>query len=300
MIGAPIEGTGSGLIRDQGMLSDGEEEAAAETFTDQTSDQTCSVLADAVSAADTSRGHDNTDTLPFDCAGNEVCRSNNGEQPPRTPEIATWSALPPKGQVTAGLCCFCFEVLDTHLRQLPSPIFPAFADPSFQAPMFVTWMKSRPNLPNLELRGCVGCLEPIALRPGLSDYAIRSSTQDRRFPPVAPDELPLLTCKLSILHKFEKCTHVYDWKIGVHGLVINFSDVRGWNYTATYLPEVAQEHNMSHETAIRELVNKSGYKNAVDQTLLDGIQVTRYQSVVDSVSHMEYARRSALAPMVEA
>merc|ERR550525_1194092 len=122
------------------------------------------------------------------------------------------------------------------------------ADPSFKAPLFVTWLKRRRGERNdvgeLELRGCIGCLEPIAFRPGLSEYALRSSLQDRRFPPVQLDEVPALTCKLSILYKFETCAHIYDWQVGIHGVLINFLDLHGRQYSAMYLPEVAREHGM--------------------------------------------------------
>jgi len=32
--------------------------------------------------------------------------------------------------------------------------------------------------------------------------------------------------------------------VGVHGIIINFKDKRGEEFSATYLPEVAAEHGM--------------------------------------------------------
>jgi len=213
---------------------------------------------------------------------------------PATP--ASWTAPPPKGPLTCELCCFCFEVLSAHLHHQPPPPFPACADPSFRAPLFVTWLKRRRDNNGLsseaQLRGCIGCLEPVVLRPGLSEYALRSSMQDRRFAPVCLDEVSSLTCKLSILHQFEPCAHAYDWQVGLHGVLINFTDAQHKQFTATYLPEVAQEHRMSRETAIRELVIKSGYAGPCDQALVNRLQVTRYQTLNDSVGYWDFLRFS--------
>mmetsp|Transcript_9622 Transcript_9622/g.17274 ORF Transcript_9622/g.17274 Transcript_9622/m.17274 type:complete len:242 (+) Transcript_9622:46-771(+) len=192
----------------------------------------------------------------------------------------------PRGLSASELCCFCFEVLQAHLESMPLPRFPS-ADP-FKAPLFVTWLKQRAyGARDLELRGCIGCLEPIDLDTGLSEYAIRSSMKDRRFPPVKLDEVPSLTCRLSILHQFEPCAHAFDWQVGVHGVLLNFSDSRGRRFSATYLPEVAREHGMTREVAIRELVAKSGYPGPCDQGLIDCMEVTRYQTHVESVAYQD-------------
>eukprot|EP00927_Polykrikos_kofoidii_P085258 TRINITY_DN9223_c1_g1_i1.p1 TRINITY_DN9223_c1_g1~~TRINITY_DN9223_c1_g1_i1.p1 ORF type:complete len:403 (-),score=52.41 TRINITY_DN9223_c1_g1_i1:308-1423(-) len=200
----------------------------------------------------------------------------------------------PKGMAAAELCCFCFQVLLAHLRGMPAPPYPLAADPLMKAPLFVTWLKQRPGerseICEPELRGCIGCLEPVSFRPGLSEYVLRSSLHDRRFPPVMLEEVPTLICRLSILYQFEDCSYVYDWSIGLHGVLINFTDAQQRNYSATYLPEVAREHGMSHNSAIRELVVKSGYTGPCDQGLLSRMHVKRYQTLVKSVSYPEFLR----------
>jgi uncharacterized protein (TIGR00296 family) len=138
-------------------------------------------------------------------------------------------------------------------------------------------------------------LDPIAVSPGLSEYALRSSLQDRRFNPISADEVPSLSCKLSILHTFEPCSQAYDWQVGTHGILIKFQDYEGNWYSATYLPEVAREHGMTHEVAIRELVAKAGYHGPCDRELITRMQVQRYQSTAESITHEEY-----LAATVEA
>jgi len=212
---------------------------------------------------------------------------------------AAWSGVPTRGPETCRLCCFCFQVLCAHLRSQPPPDFPAIADPSFRAPLFVTWLKRRQNghgsSGDSDLRGCIGCLEPVVMQPGLSEYALLSSLHDKRFAPIHIDEVPLLTCKLSILHKFEECEHIHDWLVGVHGVLIQFSDAQGRRYSATYLPEVARDHGMTRETAIRELVTKAGYTGPVDQWLTQRLAVTRYQTLVDSVSFRDFEEASRSA-----
>lgn len=50
---------------------------------------------------------------------------------------------------------------------------------------------------------------------------------------------------VSILRHFEDGNDYTDWKIGVHGIRIEFHNERGNKRTATYLPEVAPEQGMS-------------------------------------------------------
>mmetsp|Transcript_569 Transcript_569/g.1592 ORF Transcript_569/g.1592 Transcript_569/m.1592 type:complete len:325 (-) Transcript_569:122-1096(-) len=226
------------------------------------------------------------------------------------PRPRAWPSLPATGpflSAASELCHFCFRVLRAHLQSQPSPPWPAAVDPAFRAPLFVTWLKQRGGgvahcmatpavRENLELRGCIGCLEPVAFRHGLSEYALRSSLQDRRFPPVKLEEFPQLTCRLSILYHFETCAHVHDWQVGTHGVLINFADAAGRQYSATYLPEVAREHGMSCEVAIRELVAKAGYVGPCDQALLSCLQVTRYETQVETVAYGDFHASQVQGP----
>ena len=67
-----------------------------------------------------------------------------------------------------------------------------------------------------------------------------SAFRDRRFSPIAKDELPLLRVSISLLTNFEDAANVWDWEIGVHGIRIQWSE-GGTTYSATYLPQVAPE-----------------------------------------------------------
>ncbi|CAD7930162.1 unnamed protein product [Amoebophrya sp. A25] len=199
-------------------------------------------------------------------------------------------------RVEKDLCTFVWDIIVAHLLRNPAgrfadPQLPYGYDPNFQAPLFVTWNKWAGPYENL--RGCIGCLEPLSLDPGLKDYAFKAAFEDSRFSPIEANELSSLTCQVSVLHSFEECRHCYEWVVGKHGLIINFTcPMTGRKHSATYLPEVAAEHEMSRETAIEELCKKSGYRKAIDQSLLDSMSVTRYQSIRVKMDAQEYQNQT--------
>lgn len=56
------------------------------------------------------------------------------------------------------------------------------------------------------------CHLPLVL--SLPPVAATSSIHDRRFEPVALDEVPLLHCSVSLLTNFEEAASPYDWDVG--------------------------------------------------------------------------------------
>lgn len=50
-----------------------------------------------------------------------------------------------------------------------------------------------------------------------------------------------------------------DWDVGKHGIVID-AQLKGREYSATFLPEVAAEENWSREETLKHLVRKAGYR----------------------------------------
>ena len=150
------------------------------------------------------------------------------------------------------------------------------ATPPPRRPLFVTWKIWDGAREVWTLRGCIGNLSPLPLS-SLKEYAIASSLRDRRFSPVTLEELPRMSCGVSLLTNYEDGHDWSDWTPGTHGIIIKFA-VGGQNFTATYLPEVATEQNWDVPTAVRSLVRKAGYKGAVDDALLGSICLTRYQS----------------------
>jgi AMME syndrome candidate gene 1 protein len=119
--------------------------------------------------------------------------------------------------------------------------------------MFVTWKKKEKESKSeggWKLRGCIGTFAAQELSSGLKKYAHTSAFKDSRFKPIQQAEVPLLRCDVSLLTQFEAAADCYDWKVGLHGITIEFPDPEhnpktSKNapeiYSATYLPEVASE-----------------------------------------------------------
>ena len=101
---------------------------------------------------------------------------------------------------------------------------------------FVTLLKSG------ALRGCIGRLSPIEpLALDVAHNARSAATDDPRFPPVSPDELPALAIELSVLsprspiHFDSEADLLSQLRPGEDGLVI-----RRGSRSATFLPSVWQ------------------------------------------------------------
>eukprot|EP00522_Entomoneis_paludosa_P000382 CAMPEP_0172467436 /NCGR_PEP_ID=MMETSP1065-20121228/58919_1 /TAXON_ID=265537 /ORGANISM="Amphiprora paludosa, Strain CCMP125" /LENGTH=277 /DNA_ID=CAMNT_0013224567 /DNA_START=75 /DNA_END=905 /DNA_ORIENTATION=+ len=226
-------------------------------------------------------------------------------------------------QATSLMCFHCFETLINNLRlsypQLSSmvsvPILPSNTDhgkPWFlqdlpkenvTCPLFVTWEKKRgaakspfsfggdstaPAADVYELRGCIGTLSPLPVSTALTKYALHSALQDHRFTPIHPSELPLLRVAVSLLVQYEPCQNAYDWTVGTHGIIIQFTTANGATFSATYLPEVALEQKWDPPTAVASLIRKSGYNQAITPELIQSIECTRYQSSKIKMTLEEY------------
>jgi uncharacterized protein (TIGR00296 family) len=123
---------------------------------------------------------------------------------------------------------------------IPPPI-PPFMEGLSPCPLFITWEKRDvASSVDYRLRGCIGTLSPRPLATAVREYALTSAFGDRRFDPVRVEEVPNLRVGVSLLVKYEVCSDVYDWQVGVHGILIKFH-TEGLQYSATYLPEVAKE-----------------------------------------------------------
>lgn len=202
------------------------------------------------------------------------------------------TAEAPRLQATPSMCHYCFYVLLQTVNLPPTISFrvqkPDYLSDlpslSVQSPLFVTWEKCRSS-DRYSLRGCIGSLTPKPLRSALEQYAILSSTQDRRFDPITWGEVYDLRVAVSLLVHYEECADCFDWTVGIHGITIR------WNaYSATYLPEVMVEQKWSQQQAIKSLVRKAGYKGTVTPELLRSLQCTRYQSSKCRVTFREFLR----------
>ncbi|CBZ51940.1 Similar to uniprot/Q12012 Saccharomyces cerevisiae YOR289w, related [Neospora caninum Liverpool] len=214
----------------------------------------------------------------------------------RTAKEAPLSRTPTSKGVSNGsvvlraeeeMCAWAFDILIAHLegdqRRPPPPAsIVRLKECGVSCPVFVTWMKRRKGAAGFsredaDLRGCIGSLNPIPIME-VGDYVITSALRDRRFKPISLREVPQLKCHVSLLHSYEQAAHALDWTVGLHGTTISFCDDRGAKYSATYLPEIAQEMQMTQREAIASLVKKAGYTGAVTDELLDRVSLTRYQS----------------------
>lgn len=206
-------------------------------------------------------------------------------------------------KATLEMCVHCFDVLIhklTTTSRSDQPERPVFVDQlphsSIQCPLFVTWHIR--NDEALELRGCIGTLTPRPLATSVGPYALSSAFQDRRFTPVTLPEIPLLCVSVSLLVQYETCEHCHDWIVGVHGILIQWSD-DGEDYSATYLPEVAPEQGWDQRKTVQSLIRKAGYQRSVNDRLLRNIQCTRYQSSKQKLTYDEYVRHKGEDPVKE-
>lgn len=183
------------------------------------------------------------------------------------------------------MCFFCFDVLINHLNHVAQPEDPLFTNDPY--PLFVTW-KTGKDENNKTLRGCIGTFRAINLHLGLRDYALQSAFKDERFNPIDRAELPYLYVSVSLLTNFEKADSYLDWEIGVHGIRIEFLNERGSQRSATYLPEVALDHEWDHIETIDSLLRKGGYKGAITDDVRESINLTRYRSEKLTASYNDY------------
>ena len=182
------------------------------------------------------------------------------------------------------LCKFCFETLESALTSKGTPKFPEeYKDKSF--PLFVTWTTGKEK----ELRGCIGTFSSDKLEKNLKRYTLISAFKDDRFDPIEKKELKNLNCEVSLLVQFEKAKDPMDWVVGTHGIDIEFEDDKGEEYSATFLPEVAEEEKWDQRTTLKYLVRKAGYMGSLDK-VLGNMKVTRYQSLKKTISYDEYKK----------
>ena len=183
------------------------------------------------------------------------------------------------------LCKYCFNILTFALKNDDNekePEFPKeFKGKSY--PLFVTWTTGKEK----DLRGCIGTFAIDKLENNVKRYALISALKDDRFPPINIKEIPTLNCEISLLVNFEKVKNALDWEVGKHGIEINFKDKNDFDYSATFLPDVAEEQGWDQRTTLKYLVQKAGYYGKLDD-VIDLIQTERYQSIKATVSYDEW------------
>ncbi|PIA14338.1 AMMECR1-domain-containing protein [Coemansia reversa NRRL 1564] len=189
-------------------------------------------------------------------------------------------------------CAYCFSVLIAELQGADSRDIKPDFDVDAKYPLFVTWSKkhgnhSRDNDDDEQLRGCIGNFAAMKLGTGLREYALISALNDSRFTPIRLGEIPELSCSVSLLTDFEDAENYLDWKIGEHGVWIEFKQ-NGRKKTATFLPEIAKEQGWSKIETIDHLLRKGGYQLTITSEMRESIKLTRYQSKKAHLSYVEY------------
>jgi len=188
-------------------------------------------------------------------------------------------------------CAYCFDVLLQSFDK-NAQTYPPQNKHDLKFPMFITWKKHNGDEANWKLRGCIGTFSPHELVSGLKKYALTSAFKDTRFCAVSKPEVAFLKCDVSLLTNFQKGDSVDDWKVGSHGISIEFSDPHDESlcYSATYLPEVASEQGWTREQTLSELIIKSGYTKTQTSALRKRISLTRYESSKSCITYSEYKR----------
>lgn len=128
--------------------------------------------------------------------------------------------------------------------------------------------------------------------------------------------MPQHACRISLLTNFEDAAGYLDWEVGVHGIHITFphpstippasasegpsplssasnlirNRAAHRSYSATYLPEVAEEQGWDRRTAVDSAIRKAGWSGRIGEELRRAIKVRRYQSSKCAVSWDDYVQ----------
>ena len=104
------------------------------------------------------------------------------------------------------------------------------------------------------LRGCIGYIIPVkSLFLTVQEVAESAATQDPRFSPVTPEELPRLEYEISALSPLKKIDDTEEIVVGKHGIIIR----RGYSQ-GLLLPQVAAEYGWDRQTFLEHTCNKAG------------------------------------------
>jgi AmmeMemoRadiSam system protein A len=106
---------------------------------------------------------------------------------------------------------------------------------------------------NGRLRGCIGYTEAVApLFKVVQECAVAAATEDPRFPPVSPNELPSLRVEISVLTPLVPILPE-EVEVGRHGLMVAQGRMRG-----LLLPQVPVDLGWDRETFLDQTCVKAG------------------------------------------
>jgi AmmeMemoRadiSam system protein B/AmmeMemoRadiSam system protein A len=104
------------------------------------------------------------------------------------------------------------------------------------------------------LRGCIGTIgSSKPLYQAVLENGVNAAVNDRRFHPVAPQELEALEVEVSVLSPPAPIASPGQFRVGEHGIILEKDGRR-----AVFLPEVAVEQGWGREETLSHLARKAG------------------------------------------
>jgi AmmeMemoRadiSam system protein A len=123
------------------------------------------------------------------------------------------------------------------------------------------------------LRGCLGTVAgDVRLAEAVARLAAEVATEDFRFAPLRPADLPHMSLELSVLTPTEVVTDPESIELGRDGLIIEQGSRRG-----LLLPQVAVEHGWDRETFLGQTCVKAGLPSSAWR---HGATIRRFQAEV--------------------
>jgi AmmeMemoRadiSam system protein A len=118
--------------------------------------------------------------------------------------------------------------------------------------------------------------EDFPLCRTVSAMALQAAFNDRRFSPVALEELQELEIEISVLTPFRRVEGPEAIQIGRDGVVLQKGSKR-----AVFLPQVAAEQGWDRETMLKHLCEKAGLSQ---ESWKDSVELFTFQAQVFSES----------------
>jgi len=202
-------------------------------------------------------------------------------------------------EATPDMCYYCFDILKNHFRIHKNDLLNGIKNskkrkhatslynlPNYSCALFVGWKIDMNG--DMNLRGCKGTHSVLPLEEGLRTYSLLSAFDDTRFEMMREEEVPALTCSVSLLYDFEKVKDCKNWEIGIHGIKIEFEDSKNKYRSATFLPQVAPQFGYTRRQTLKRLVKKSGTKDKFTKALAAKIRTTRFKGSLCYASYDEW------------
>uniref|UniRef100_A0A7S1XNQ3 AMMECR1 domain-containing protein n=1 Tax=Phaeomonas parva TaxID=124430 RepID=A0A7S1XNQ3_9STRA len=122
----------------------------------------------------------------------------------------------------------------------------------------------------------------------VKDLIRHSVLYDEAVPPIRRDELEQLYVEVHLLHSFESVENFFEWRMGWHGIAINFFDLLGNEYSAALMPDVAVKKQWNYQQALKFIVRKTGYAGPIIDELIHSAHYIRFQTTLRTLRYDDY------------